>query len=149
MTSDEQPDTPAGEDPRGDRDPVTFDSATPLAEWALAAVGAVFACVILTLLVIEAVGTPDTQPQLSTQMARVTERSGKYVVEGEVTNSGGTAASNVQVDGRLIVNGRLADQARVDVDYVPAGASESFILVFSRDPTDGRLVVVPTGFVED
>lgn len=149
MTSDEQPDTPAGEDPRRDRDPVTFDSATPPAEWALAAVGAVFACVILGLLVIQAVARPDTPPQLSTQTTRVTERSATYFVEGEVTNSGGTAASNIQVEGRLSVNGRLVDQARVDVDYVPAGASESFILAFSRDPAAGRLVVAPTGFIED
>ena len=54
-----------------------------------------------------------------------------------------------QRDLRLPGNDRLVAHARVDVDYVPAGASESFILVFSRDPTDGRLVVVPTGFVKD
>ncbi|MBW3605992.1 MAG: FxLYD domain-containing protein [Actinobacteria bacterium] len=148
MTSDEPSDT-AEADQRRDWDPVTFDSATPPAEWALAAIGAVFACVIIALLVVQALARPDTLPQLSTQTTRVTERGDQYVVVGEVTNTGGTAASNVQVEGRVIVDGSQVDQAGVQVDYVPAGASESFILVFSRDPTDGRLVVAPTGFIED
>lgn len=148
MTADRQ----SGGSPESDRgpdwDPVTFDSATPPAEWALAAVGAVFALLIVGLLVVQAVRDPDVPPQLSAHVTHVTGQADAHVVEGGITNTGGAAAANVQIEGQLLVDGQVAEEAAVQVDYVPAGATETFLLVFSSDPADGRLVLRPTGFVE-
>lgn len=148
MTADEQSDDSAQPNRTGDWDPVTFDSATPPAEWALAAVGAVFALIIMALLVVQAVRDPDVPPELSAQVAHVTDRADEHVIEGEVTNTGGAAASNVQIAGRLLVDGSVVEEASVQVDYVPAGATETFLLVFTTDPATGRLVLRPTGFTE-
>lgn len=134
---------------RRDWDPVAFDSTTPPAEWALAAVGAVFAVLIVGLLVVEAVRDPDAPPQLSAEVARISNQGDAHLIEGEVTNTGAAAASNVMIEGRLSVDGQVVEEASVQVDYVPAGATRAFLFVFSRDPTDGRLVLRPTGFVEE
>lgn len=148
MTAGEQADESAEPDRSRDWDPVAFDSTTPPAEWALAAVGAVFALLIVGLLVVQAMRDPDVPPQLSTEVTRVIDRADEYVVEGEITNTGGAAASNVQVEGRLLVDSAVVEEAAVQVDYVPAGATETFLLMFSRDPAAGRLILRPTGFVE-
>lgn len=148
MTAGEQADESAEPDRSRDWDSVAFDSTTPPAEWALAAVGAVFALLIVGLLVVQAMRDPDVPPQLSTEVTRVIDRADEYVVEGEITNTGGAAASNVQVEGRLLVDSAVVEEAAVQVDYVPAGATETFLLMFSRDPADGRLILRPTGFVE-
>ena len=125
-----------------------FDSATPPAEWALAAVGAVLACAVIGLLLFQALTGSDRPPLLSTRVTQIRSAPGGHMVGVEIRNAGSNAASNVQVDGRLLINGELVEEAGAQVDYVPADATRTFTLVFSRNPAEGRLEISPTGFAE-
>lgn len=135
-------------DDRRDWDSVAFDANTPPAEWVLAGIGAVFAVLIIGLLAVYAVRNPDTPPELAADAVEVIDRGGPYLVAGELTNTGGASASNVTVEGALVVDGREVEAAEVVVDYVPAGVTEEFFLVFDRDPRRGRVELRPTGFIE-
>jgi hypothetical protein len=61
----------SAEDRQQDRDwdPVELDAATPPAEWAIAAVGAVLACAVIALLVVQNVRGSDRPPQTSSAIA--------------------------------------------------------------------------------
>lgn len=128
-------------------DPVEFTSATPPAEWAIAAVGALLACGIIVLLAVQSINSGDGPPLLSTAVTGVVAASTDgHLVRGSVSNSGGQAASNVQVEGRLYVDGDMVESASAELDYVPAGTDRPFVLLFARDPDDGRLETMATGF---
>jgi uncharacterized protein (TIGR02588 family) len=142
VNAEPEPDVEVG----GDRDPVEFGSATPPAEWALAAVGAALALAMIGFLVFAAVDTPATAPALAAEVTAVTGRGEGHMVEAEVHNDGGAAAQTVHVEGRLSVDGEVVERVETTVDYIPAGSSRTVGLVFQRDPTTGRIDVVPTGF---
>ena len=132
----------------GDRDPVRFDSSTPPAEWALAAVGCAFAILMIGLLVQQAFQSPDTPPALSAEVLMIVPRGEGHLVEAEISNTGGSAARTVLVEGRLIVDGAVLEQSDAQLDYLPGGATRSVGLVFEEDPAQGRVEVAPLGFTE-
>ena len=129
-----------------DRDPVEFDTATPPAEWAIAIVGAVLACVIIGYLAVEGLRGSDGPPVLSIRVVEIFTGPAGHVVEAEIANSGGRAAANVQISGRLTVDDAVVEEVHAQLDYVPADATRRFSLVFGRDPTTGRLDISPTGY---
>lgn len=130
-----------------DRDPVEFDSATPAAEWAIAVIGAVLACAIIGYLAVEGLRGSDDPPLLSISVIDTFPGgSAGHVVQAEIANSGGRAAANVQVIGRLVVDDAVVEEVEAQLDYVPAKATRRFSLVFGRDPTAGRLEISPAGY---
>lgn len=63
-------------------------------------------------------------------------------------NSGGTTGAQVAVEGTLMRNGQVMEQARMMFDYVPVRSAQKGGLFFTRDPGLYDLRVRVLGYAE-
>ncbi|MBY5161342.1 hypothetical protein [Salsipaludibacter albus] len=132
-----------GDDQSG-RDPVSFGSSTPPAEWAMAGVGALLAIVLVTVLVVVGLTTRREPPGFE---LRVTEVSvvdaDTSLVRVDVSNVGGAPAEAVLVEGHRTDD--PGPPSRAEVDHLSAGSMASVGLFFTGprpEPDDLDLRVV-------
>ena len=107
------------------------ETRTPILEWATAAVGLV--CVLAALGVVAASALqPRSPPALDARIVSVATTPRGYTAEIEVTNSGSTTASDVEIEGQL-----NDESSTATLDYVAGGGRELASLAFSADPRQG------------
>ncbi|MCZ2821141.1 hypothetical protein O2V63_12430 [Modestobacter sp. VKM Ac-2977] len=124
----------------------TADGDTSRGEYLLGAVGAVVVLLVLAFLGYQAVVVRDGAPRLAVTAA-VAEQVGEgWVVPVEVVNEGGGTAEQVEVVGVLTRDGRDVQRATATFSYLAPNSRQSGALLFSEDPTDGRLEVRPAAY---
>ncbi|MCZ2813727.1 hypothetical protein O2W15_20040 [Modestobacter sp. VKM Ac-2979] len=130
-----------------DRDETgTADSDTSRGEYLLGALGAVVVLLVLAFLVHQAVVVRDGGPQLSVTAAAAQQVEGGWAVPIEVVNEGGQTAEQVEVTGVLTRDGSEVQQATATFSYLAPDSRQSGALLFSEDPTDGRLEIRPAAY---
>jgi uncharacterized protein (TIGR02588 family) len=79
------------------------------------------------------------------QVEQVRPVGDAFQVDVSVGNAGDTTAANVQVSAELTANDEsfTGDQT---IDFLAGGEEHDLSFVFPRDPRDGELRVVVTGF---
>jgi uncharacterized protein (TIGR02588 family) len=129
-----------------DRDETgTPDGDTSRGEYLLGALGVVVVLLVLAFLVHQAV-VRDGGPQLSVTAAAAQQVEGGWAVPVEVVNEGGQTAEQVEVTGVLTRDGSEVQQATATFSYLAPSSRQSGALLFSEDPTDGRLEIRPAAY---
>lgn len=126
--------------------PGPADGDTSRGEYLLGALGAVVVLLVLAFLVYQAVVVRDGDPRLVVTAAVAQPVDDGWVVPIEVVNEGGTTAEQVEVTGVLSREGREVQEATVTFAYLAPDSRQSGALLFSEDPTDGRLEIRPAAY---
>jgi len=58
-----------------------------------------------------------------------------------VTNTGGETAESVQIIAELRVNGEVLESGDQQIDFLSSGETQEGAFIFSRNPTQGQLIV--------
>jgi uncharacterized protein (TIGR02588 family) len=119
---------------------------TPWGEWAVAAVGAAILVAAVGYLVFLAATEAEGPPELSIRSEVVQAAGDGWLVGFVVVNAGPEAAAAVRVRGRLFDGGRVAEESRADLDYVPQHSERRGGLMFGADPGRYRLELRVEGF---
>jgi uncharacterized protein (TIGR02588 family) len=140
--------------PTDDADRVKSDPAggplrpIPLAEWIVAAVGALLVVGIVGYLVFLAVSRDEAPPDVRVVAARVVAQQGGYVVRFRAINAGAQAAVQLLVEGQLVGSDGVTETSEATIDYLPPGAEREGGLIFSRDPREHELHLRAKGYVD-
>lgn len=129
-----------------DRDPVELGPGTPLAEWVMAALGALIAVAVIAQLVVSGLARDDRPPEFRLEVVEVAAVGSSYLARIDVRNVGGTAAAGVQVKGRLSRDGASSQDAHAQLEHLPAGATRTVGMLFDDDPSSGSLTTAVVGF---
>lgn len=145
LRTQDAPEEGAGD--RGtDRDPVDLGRGTPLAEWVMAAVGAVIAAAVIAQLVVSGLSRDDHPAQFHLEVTDVVALDASYLAQVDVRNVGGSPAATVEVEARLTLDDGTRQQAHAELEYLPAGATRAVGLIFDDDPAQGSLTAAVVGF---
>jgi uncharacterized protein (TIGR02588 family) len=121
---------------------------TPLLEWVVAAFGLLFVVGAIGLVLAEQVAGAGGPPELVVQIQEIRPSGSGWLVRFEAHNQGREAAAEVQVTGRLVVNGEEIERRSVVLDYVPGGGKTRGGLQFRTDPGRGHLELATEGYRE-
>ena len=58
-----------------------------------------------------------------------------------LTNTGGDTAESVQIIAELRVNGEVVESGEQQIDFLSRGETEEGAFIFSRNPSQGQLIV--------
>lgn len=76
-----------------------------------------------------------------TRKNEIQRSPGQFYVPFSVTNSGGETAELVQVIAELRINGKVEETGEQQIDFLSSGETEEGAFVFSRNPSEGEVVV--------
>lgn len=122
-------------------------AARPLAEWVSFGVAAAALLAVAGLLVYLWVAEPATPPAVSVaQAGPARSEGGQFYIPVEVANSGGGTADAVLVRAELRVDGETVEEGELEFDFLSGGETEEGAFVFTRDPSEGELVLRVAGY---
>lgn len=109
--------------------------------WAFGVSLALIVAVAAVILASWAIG-PDGPPVLRARATGAPQAQGSsYRVPFEVENTGGEAATNVQVVAQLLIDGELAGDGEQGIMFLSAGERERGAFLFEDDPARGDLSI--------
>lgn len=120
---------------------------TPLLEWISAAIGLVLTLGVIGIIGWEALNADDSPPAMKVESLGATRTANGYVLEVRVTNTGGSPAAQVMIEGELAVAGGEPETAEATFDYVPDHSMRTGGLFFNGDPGAGALKLTAKGYV--
>ena len=91
-------------------------------EWTVFGLSCLLVVVTLTILILETSKAGRTPPRITVQPGRPYAENGRLWIPVEVTNTGGTAAANVEVEA-LRPSQAGEEKAAFTVDHLPRGAT--------------------------
>lgn len=112
------------------------------AEWATFAI-ACFILFTLTGLVLYNWLTKKHEPPIIsvTRNTPIRETQGQFYVPFTITNTGGETAESVQIIAELRVNGEVLESGDQQIDFLSSGETQEGAFIFSRNPSQGQLIV--------
>jgi uncharacterized protein (TIGR02588 family) len=119
---------------------------TPWLEWIASGVGLLLTLGVFGVIGWQALDNPSAPPAIVVAVERVVQVEGGYRVDVRASNRTGSAAAQVEVEGRLLVEGEEPSTSRAVFDYIPGRSSREGGLFFARDPRQGELSVRPLGY---
>lgn len=119
----------------------------PWLEWLAAGIGLVLVLGVFGVIGWQAFNGSATPPAVTVQIEDVGSVDGGYRVLFRARNSTGKAATQVEIEGKLSMDGG-EEVSRVVLDYIPGHSARKGGLFFTRDPRSGALAVRATGFAE-
>ena len=122
--------------------------STPLLEWIAAGVGLALVLAVMALLIAESLIGDHSPPEIVARQVATSWTAAGYLVEIEVSNSGGTTAGQVAIEGELVAPGAQAETAEAVFDYVPAHSTRKGGLYFKDDPRTGQLTLTAKGYID-
>jgi uncharacterized protein (TIGR02588 family) len=120
---------------------------TPLLEWVSAAIGLVLTLGVIGVIGWEALNADDTPAAIKVESLGATPTGSGYVLQVRVTNTGGSPAAQVAIEGELTPPGGEAETAEATFDYVPDHSTRTGGLFFTADPAVGALKLRAKGYV--
>jgi uncharacterized protein (TIGR02588 family) len=76
-----------------------------------------------------------------TRNTPIRETQGQFYVPFTVTNTGGETAESVQIIAELRVNGEVLESGDQQIDFLSSGETQEGAFIFSRNPSQGQLIV--------
>jgi uncharacterized protein (TIGR02588 family) len=114
-------------------------------EWVVFAIGVLCIGAVISLLARDALRSPGAEASVVVRFGEMERRAGHQYVPITVVNSGGQAATGVQVEVLLDRDGQVVDRARFVVDLIPRNARREGWVAFDSAAAPG--VRVRTGGV--
>lgn len=115
-------------------------------EWTVFGVSLVVIVTVLGLLLREHFTTGRGPAALAISLGPAVGSDGGYAVPVHVRNDGGTTAEDVHV--AVTLAGAAVEAGEVTLPYVPYRSHRRAWVMFSRDPSDGRLDARVLGYRE-
>lgn len=125
----------------------TMANETPLLEWVSAAIGLVLTLGVIGVIGWEALNADDSPPGMKVESLGATRTGSGYVLQIRVTNTGGSPAAQVIVEGELTPPGGEPETAEAAFDYVPDHSTRTGGLFFKENPAVGALDLRAKGYV--
>jgi uncharacterized protein (TIGR02588 family) len=119
---------------------------TPWLEWIASGVGLLLTIGVFGVIGWQAFDNPSEPPAIVVEVERVVQVEGGYRVDFRASNRTGSAAAQVEVEGRLSVEGEEPSTSSAMFDYIPGRSSREGGLFFARDPRQGQLSLRPLGY---
>ncbi|MBA2239604.1 MAG: hypothetical protein H0W24_13045 [Lysobacter sp.] len=119
----------------------------PMLEWVSAGIGLALTLAMLGFLGWKAIDTSEAvPPAVAIDTGAITRVGAGYVVEITATNESATTAAGVEVEGRIMREGRVLATSTVTFDYVPGRSSRHGGMFFEQDPAAGMLQARALGY---
>ena len=119
--------------------------ATPLPERVLGMVSAVVILALAGYLILRAVRSDGSPPEIVVEMSGVTAVGAGWLVEVEATNLGSAAAIELEIEGEMPGPGG-SERRSVILDYLPPRSTRRGGLYFTGDPRTRPLTLRAVGF---
>src|SRR5205085_11787971 len=113
---------------------------TTAAEWVSLSVSALLLLAVVGAVVYAWREEPQGGPRFRVDRGAVATVNGRFHLPVTVTNEGGQAAKQVEVEGRLETGG-APEEPRAVVDYLPSRAQARIVLIFTADPSGASVEV--------
>jgi uncharacterized protein (TIGR02588 family) len=120
----------------------------PVAEWIVAAFGAVLVAGTIGYLAWLAASRDEAPPDVRVVAAGVVALQDGWLVKFRAANAGGQAAAEVLVEGELAGPDGPIETGEATVDYLPPGSEREGGLFFSRDPGRYEVRLRAKGYVD-
>ncbi|MEG4216847.1 TIGR02588 family protein [Microcoleus sp. Pol14C6] len=112
------------------------------AEWATFVIACLILFTITGLVLYNWVTKKQEPPIISvTRNTPIRENQGQFYVPFTVTNTGGETAESVQIIAELRVNGEVLESGDQQIDFLSSGETQQGAFIFSRNPSQGQLIV--------
>jgi uncharacterized protein (TIGR02588 family) len=112
------------------------------AEWVTFSLASSILAVVVGLVGYIWLNEKEEPPVLSvSNNQRIREVEGQYYVPFEVVNTGGETAESVQIIAELQIEGKVAETAEQQIDFLSRGEKEQGAFIFTHDPRQGQLTV--------
>ncbi|MEG5044440.1 TIGR02588 family protein [Microcoleus sp. B4-C1] len=112
------------------------------AEWVTFAIACSILSILIGLVLYNWVTKKQEPPVISvTRNTPVRETQGQFYVPFAVTNTGGETAESVQIIAELRVNGEVVESGDQQIDFLSSGETQEGAFIFSRNPSQGELIV--------
>ncbi len=117
-------------------------SKTNLAEWVTFAIASSILATIIGLVIYSWLTKKQEPPIISvTRNTPILEEKGQFYVPFAVVNTGGETAESVQIIAELRVKGEVVESGDLQIDFLSSGETEAGAFIFSRNPSQGELIV--------
>ncbi|WP_319419625.1 TIGR02588 family protein [Pleurocapsa sp. FMAR1] len=73
--------------------------------------------------------------------SKIREINQQYYVPFTVSNSGGETAESVEVTASLLLDNKIAETGRQEIDFLSRQEKRSGEFIFTRDPQQGELII--------
>jgi len=112
------------------------------AEWATFAIACFILFSLTGLVLYNWLAKKQEPPVISvTRNTPIRETQGQFYVPFTVTNTGGETAESVQIIAELRVNGEVLESGDQQIDFLSSGETQEGAFIFSRNPSQGELIV--------
>ena len=112
------------------------------AEWATFAIACSILSILIGLVLYNWLTKKQEPPIISvTRNTPIRETQGQFYVPFTVTNTGGETAESVQIIAELRVNGEVLESGDQQIDFLSSGDTQEGAFIFSRNPSQGQLIV--------
>jgi uncharacterized protein (TIGR02588 family) len=112
------------------------------AEWVTFAIACSILSILIGLVVYNWLTKKHEPPIISvTRNTPIRESQGQFYVPFTVTNTGGETAESVQIIAELRVNGEVLESGDQQIDFLSSGETQEGAFIFSRNPSQGQLIV--------
>ena len=109
--------------------------------WIIASIGLVLVVGSAGFMLYRAFAVPPSPPVLVVEVDEITPSGNGYLVRILVTNTGGSSAAGLVVEGELKYGDTAVETRSVTLDYVPLGSQRRAGLFFNKDPRTHTLQV--------
>jgi uncharacterized protein (TIGR02588 family) len=120
----------------------------PWLEWLASAIGLLLVAGIFGFIGWQALDDPNAPPMITVEIEAVTPVGHGYRVGFRARNSAGSAAAQVEIEGRITGREGAVETSRTTLDYLPGHSSRQGGLFFSLDPRVGDLSLRAGGFAK-
>ncbi|MFB2835108.1 hypothetical protein [Floridanema evergladense] len=103
-------------------------------EWIIFAVGLVLVVSTLGYLIYDATTTSEVPPNIEVQLGETQPQGQKFLVPVVAINKGKQTAQTVQIEVVLENDGKEAESAELQIQFLPRGAKRSGWVTFETDP---------------
>ncbi|WP_445247165.1 TIGR02588 family protein [Microcoleus sp. OTE_8_concoct_300] len=112
------------------------------AEWVTFAIACSVLSILIGLVLYNWLTKKHEPPIISvTRNTPIRETQGQFYVPFTVTNTGGETAESVQIIAELRVNGEVLESGEQQIDFLSSGETQEGAFIFSRNPSQGQLIV--------
>jgi uncharacterized protein (TIGR02588 family) len=112
------------------------------AEWVTFAIACSILSILIGLVLYNWLTKKHEPPIISvTRHTPIRETQGQFYVPFTVTNTGGETAESVQIIAELRVNGEVLEYGDQQIDFLSSGETQEGAFIFSRNPSQGQLIV--------